>query len=126
MIFPRLEAKKRVQNVEGRTRLIVQLDTPQTYSDFTAQFARYKEQAGNVQIGLSLMLEQLARPKDSDIRKRAWEEPKLTGKQLKRELYIVGFLIPDTYGDSYYERAAERINQLAEDSDVSNESLADA
>ena len=30
LIFPRLEAKKRVKNTEGRTRLIVQLDTAQT------------------------------------------------------------------------------------------------
>lgn len=59
LVFPRLEAKRRVKNTEGRTRLIVQLDTPETYSEFTAQFARYKEAAGNPQVAYQIMLDLL-------------------------------------------------------------------
>lgn len=69
LIFPRLEAKKRVKNVEGRTRLVVQLDTPQTYSDFSAQFARFKELSGNPQVAYSVMLSILAGVTDETIKK---------------------------------------------------------
>jgi hypothetical protein len=79
LILPRIEAKKRVRNTEGRTRLIVQLDTPATYSDFAAQFARYKEQAGNVQIAYSIMLRLLAQLSDESIRKLAADEQIDTG-----------------------------------------------
>ena len=71
LIFPRLEAKKRVANVEGRTRLIVQLDTPQTYSDFAGEFARYKEQTGNPQIAFSIMLRCLKQLSNELIKKLA-------------------------------------------------------
>ena len=71
LIFPRLEAKKRVKNTEGRTRLIVQLDTPATYSEFSAQFARYKELTGNPQIAYQIMLELLAALPDENIRRLA-------------------------------------------------------
>lgn len=71
LIFPRLEAKKRVKNVEGRTRLVVQLDTPATYSEFSAQFARYKELSGNPQIAFSIMLRLLAQLSDDSIKRLA-------------------------------------------------------
>ena len=71
LVFPRLEAKKRVRNVEGRTRLTVQLDTPETYSEFNAQFARYKEQTGNPQIAFELMLAMLKGPSDESIQRYA-------------------------------------------------------
>jgi hypothetical protein len=71
LVFPRLEAKKRVRNVEGRTRLTVQLDTPETYSEFNAQFARYKELTGNPQIAFQLMLTLLKAPKNEDIQRYA-------------------------------------------------------
>jgi hypothetical protein len=82
LIFPRLEAKKRVKNTEGRTRLIVQLDTAETYSQFTAQFARYKELTGNPQIAYQLMLELLAALPDASIQNMAKAEPEIeTGAQ---------------------------------------------
>lgn len=74
LIFPRLEAKKRVRNEEGKTRLIVQLDTPITYSEFAAQFSRYKELTGNPQIAFSLMLRVLRGISDEIIKQWA-EEP---------------------------------------------------
>jgi len=74
LIFPRIEAKKRVKNVEGRTRLVVQLDTPATYSEFTAQFARYKELTGNPQIAYSLMLKVLQGLPDDSIQRLAKED----------------------------------------------------
>jgi len=74
LIFPRIEAKKRVKNVEGRTRLVVQLDTPATYSEFTAQFARYKELTGNPQIAYSLMLKVLQGLSDDSIQRLAKED----------------------------------------------------
>lgn len=73
LVFPRLEAKRRVKNVEGRTRLIVQLDTPETYSEMTAQFARYKELTGNPQIAYQIMLDLLKALSDASIQKMATE-----------------------------------------------------
>jgi len=73
LIFPRLEAKKRVKNTEGRTRLIVQLDTAQTYSDFASEFARYKEVTGNPQIAYSLMLRCLKQLSNELIKKLSEE-----------------------------------------------------
>jgi len=74
VIFPRLEAKKRVKNTEGRTRLIVQLDTAQTYSDFAGEFSRYKECAGNVQVAFQLMLDVLRALPDESIARMAHAE----------------------------------------------------
>jgi hypothetical protein len=71
LIFPRLEAKKRVKNTEGRTKLIVQLDTPETYSEFSAQFARYKEQTGNPQVAFQIMLDLLKAFSDESIQRLA-------------------------------------------------------
>lgn len=71
LIFPRLEAKKRVRNTEGRTRLVVQLDSAETYSEFAAEFARYKEETGNPQIAFQLMLALLKAPKNEDIQRYA-------------------------------------------------------
>lgn len=73
LVFPRLEAQKRVTNTEGKTRLIVQLDTPETYSEFNAQFARYKEITGNPQVAYQIMLEQLEALSASEIHKRAFD-----------------------------------------------------
>jgi len=67
LIFPRLEAKRRVQNKEGRTRLVVQLDTAETYSEFADQFARFKELTGNPQIAYQIMLDWLKALKDDRI-----------------------------------------------------------
>lgn len=71
LVLPRLEAKKRVKNTEGRTRLIVQLDTPETYSEFTGQFARYKEITGNPQIAFQIMLDLLKALSDEGIKRLA-------------------------------------------------------
>jgi hypothetical protein len=71
LVFPRLEAKKRVKNVEGRTRLVVQLDTPETYSEFSAQFARYKELTGNPQVSYQIMLDLLKALPDESIQRMA-------------------------------------------------------
>jgi|HubBroStandDraft_6_1064221.scaffolds.fasta_scaffold00134_69 hypothetical protein len=74
LVCPKLEAKKRVKNTEGRTRLVVQLDTPATYSEFAAQFARYKELTGNPQIAFSLMLRLLAGLSDDSIKRLAADD----------------------------------------------------
>jgi len=74
LVFPRLEAKKRVANKEGRTRLIVQLDTAATYSEFSAQFARYKELTGNPQIAYQVMLDLLRALPDESITRMAHAE----------------------------------------------------
>jgi FPC/CPF motif-containing protein YcgG len=71
LVFPRIEAKKRVKNVEGRTKLIIQLDTAETYSEFSAQFARYKEMTGNPQLAFELMLSLLRAPSDESLRRYA-------------------------------------------------------
>lgn len=71
VVLPRLEAKKRVRNSEGRTRLIVQLDTAETYSEFAAEFARYKEETGNPQIAFQLMLTLLKAPSNEDLQRYA-------------------------------------------------------
>jgi hypothetical protein len=74
LVLPRLEAKKRVKNTEGRTRLIVQLDTAATYSEFSAQFARYKELTGNPQVAYQIMLDLLRALPDESITRMAHAE----------------------------------------------------
>lgn len=74
LIFPRIEAKKRVKNIEGRTKLTVQLDTPATYSAFNAQFARYKELTGNPQIAFQIMLDLLTALPDESIKRLAADD----------------------------------------------------
>ena len=69
LVFPRLEAKKRVANKEGRTRMVVQLDTPETYSEFNGQFARYKELTGNPQVAFQIMLDVLKALPDESIQR---------------------------------------------------------
>lgn len=71
LIFPRLEAKRRVQNKEGRTRLVVELDSTETYSEFATEFARYKEQTGNPQLAFELMLSLLKAPSNESIQRYA-------------------------------------------------------
>lgn len=71
LIFPRLEAKRRVQNKEGRTRLVVELDSTETYSEFAMEFARYKEQTGNPQIAFQLMLALLKAPNNESLQRYA-------------------------------------------------------
>ena len=75
VIFPRQSAKRRVKNKLGRTRLIVELDTPQTYSEFTAEFDRYKQHAGNVQVAFSIMLRCLKQLSNELIKTLAEDEP---------------------------------------------------
>ena len=75
VLFPRIEAKRRIRNKEGRTRLIVELDTPQTYSEFTAEFDRYKQHAGNVQVAFSIMLRCLKQLSNELIKTLAEDEP---------------------------------------------------
>lgn len=71
LIFPRLESKRKVKNVEGRTRLVKQLDTPETYSEFEYQFGRYKELTGNPQVAYQLMLDVLKALSDEAIQRLA-------------------------------------------------------
>lgn len=77
LLLPRIAAKRRVKNIEGRTRLVKQLDTPETYSEFNAQFDRYISCAGNVQVAYSIMLRLLAQLPDSSIKKLAEDEAPL-------------------------------------------------
>ena len=60
LIFPRLEAKRRVKNTEGRTRLVVQLDTPATSASLRCSSRAIKELTGNPQIAFTLMIRLLA------------------------------------------------------------------
>jgi uncharacterized protein (DUF1810 family) len=76
IILPRIAAKERAKNApnaqgQRRTKLIKQLDSPETYSEFEIQFSRYKECAGNVQIAFTLMLEVLAALPDESIKRMA-------------------------------------------------------
>lgn len=78
VILPRIAAKERAKNApdetgKRRTKLIKQLDTPETYSEFEIQFSRYKECAGNVQIAFSIMLQVLAALPDESIKRMAEE-----------------------------------------------------
>ena len=75
VIFPAREAKERTENKKERTRLVRELDTPQTYADFNAEFDRFIRCAGNVQVAYSLMLRCLAQWSESDIRKLAEDQP---------------------------------------------------
>lgn len=69
MYFPRLAARRAIKNKEGRTRLIKEMDTPQTYSDFSAQFDRYIGIAGNPQIAFQIMLDVLKALPDESIKR---------------------------------------------------------
>lgn len=71
VILPKIEARKRVVNKEGRTRLTVQLDTTETYSEFNYQFGRYKELTGNPQVAYQLMLDVLKALSDEAIQRLA-------------------------------------------------------
>ena len=64
-----VEAKERVKNVKGRTRLIVELDHPDTYSEFAAQFDRYRSICGNVHVAYGIMLDLLKALPDESIKK---------------------------------------------------------
>lgn len=74
LVVPKLETKDRIKRAkaEGKTRLIKQLDTTDTYEEFEERFERYKEAAGNVQVAFSLMLEDLDHSPE-EIRQRAQE-----------------------------------------------------
>ena len=75
VVFIEEEAKKRIENKKERTRLIRELDTPQTYADFNAEFDRFIRCAGNVQVAYSLMLRCLAQWSEKDIQKLAEDQP---------------------------------------------------
>lgn len=76
VILPRREAKKRVVNKDGKTRLIRELDTHVTYSEFNSEFDRYIEQSGgNPQVAYSIMLRLLKQLPDSSIKKLAEDSP---------------------------------------------------
>jgi hypothetical protein len=77
LVVPRLETGDRIKKAkaEGRTRLIKQLDTPETYMAFEREFARYKENAGNVQVAFSLMLEVLTALPSESIKRMSKDEP---------------------------------------------------
>lgn len=75
LVLPRLEAQRRRENKEGRTRFIREMDNHQTYSDFNEQFDRYIEHSGgNPHIAYGIMLRLLKQLPDSSIRKLAEDE----------------------------------------------------
>lgn len=75
VVFPRLEAKKRVQNKGERTRLIRELDDHVTYSQFNFQFDRYIELCGgNPSIAYALILRCLEQLSDDMIKRLAGDE----------------------------------------------------
>lgn len=74
LIIPRLEAKKRVANngPKVKTRLVRELDDPETYSAFNLQFDRYVELAGgNPSIAYGIILRCLEQLSDDMIRRLA-------------------------------------------------------
>lgn len=73
LYFPRLAARKKVKNTEGRTRLIKEMDTPATYSEFVKQFDRYISITGNPQVAYHLMLQVLGALSDDSIKRMAEE-----------------------------------------------------
>jgi hypothetical protein len=76
VVLVECEAKKRIENKgpHPKTRLIRQLDTPETYSAFNAEFDRFiRESGGNPQIAYSIMLRCLSQLSDADIARLAEE-----------------------------------------------------
>jgi hypothetical protein len=72
LILPRVEAQRRRENKEGRTRFIREMDSHETYSEFNAEFDRYVElSGGNPHIAYGIMLRLLRQLPDSSIRKLA-------------------------------------------------------
>ena len=69
-----VEAKERIANPKGRTRLIKEMASPEEYSEWNAEFDRYYEAAGNPVIARSVMLRLLKQLPDSSIRALAADE----------------------------------------------------
>lgn len=66
-----VEAKERIANPKGRTRLIKELGSAEEYSEWNAEFDRYAEAAGNPVVARSVMLRLLKQLPDSSIKKLA-------------------------------------------------------
>jgi hypothetical protein len=84
LVLPRVEARKRAENKpdetgKRRTRLIKELDSPETYSEFEAEFSRYKEAAGNVQVAYSIMLRCLQQLDSATIKRLAEPDEEVGG-----------------------------------------------
>jgi hypothetical protein len=66
-----VEAKERIANPKGRTRLIKELGSAEEYSEWNAEWDRYVQQAGNPVIARSIMLHLLKQLPDSSIKRLA-------------------------------------------------------
>jgi hypothetical protein len=70
-----VEAKERIANPKGRTRLIKELGSAEEYSEWNLEFDRYADAAGNPVIGRSIMLRLLKQLPTSSIVKLSKDEP---------------------------------------------------
>jgi hypothetical protein len=75
LILPRLEAQRRRENKEGRTRLVRDLHSAEAYSEWNAEFSRYVEAAGDPNVAYSIMLRLLKQLPTSSIEKLSKDEP---------------------------------------------------
>lgn len=72
LILPKIEAQRRRENKEGRTRFIREMDSHETYSEFNGEFDRYIEHSGgNPHIAYAIMLRLLKQLTGSSIEKLA-------------------------------------------------------
>lgn len=75
VVFVKEEVRKRVQNKGERTRLIKELDTPEAYSDWEAEWDRWIQGCGGHKpIAQDLMLRHLQQVPLSEIAKFAEDE----------------------------------------------------
>ena len=67
LFLPAVEARSRVKNEKGRTRFIMETNSPEFYSRFNAQKDRYLSVVENKTIGLEVMLSVLESKSDQDL-----------------------------------------------------------
>lgn len=74
-----VEAKERIANPKGRTRLIKEMGSAAAYGEWNLEFDRYCEAAGSPVIGQSIMLRLLQQLPSSSITKLAEDDQPDTG-----------------------------------------------
>jgi len=70
-----VEAKERIANPRGRTRLIKELGSAEAYAEWNAEFDRYYEAAGSPVIAQSVMLRLLKQLPTESIKRLAQDDP---------------------------------------------------
>ena len=69
-----VEAKERIANPKGRTRLIKEMSSAQEYSEWNSEFDRFYAAAGSPVIARSIMLRTWKQLSDELIKKLATDE----------------------------------------------------